>query len=147
LLPFLNTCICEALHIDTPISYVIPCMSAADAQLGCYAIPAGTSLTVNIYMIHHTKGVWADPHMFCPEHFLEEAHLKMKSWVLFALGPWQCPACSFAVYEQHALAAVLLQDYEWELPTGLKHAEKIQKVFSPFALTVPHELELAFRRI
>jgi hypothetical protein len=51
------------------------------------------------------------------------------------------------MYEQRALAAVLLRDYEWELPAGPKHAEKIQNVFSPFALTVPHELELAFRRI
>jgi cytochrome P450 len=61
-------------------------MCAADAQLGRYAIPASASLTVDIYAINR-RG--ADPHVFRPERFLEEAQLKMKSWVPFALGPRQ----------------------------------------------------------
>ncbi|KAJ7764674.1 cytochrome P450 [Mycena olivaceomarginata] len=55
-LPFLNACIREALRINTLISYVVPRMCAADAQLGRYAIPAGTSLTVDIYAINRRRG-------------------------------------------------------------------------------------------
>ncbi|KAJ7183646.1 cytochrome P450 [Mycena filopes] len=143
-LPFLNTCIRESLRINTPISYVVPRMSTADAQLGKYAIPAGTSLTVDIYAIHHAEMAWKDPHVFNPMRFEEES---LKSWVPFALGPRQCPARNFAMYEQRALAAVLLRDYEWELPAGSKHSESIQNAFSPFALTVPHELHITFRKL
>ncbi|KAJ7503288.1 cytochrome P450 [Mycena galericulata] len=143
-LPFLNACIRESLRINTPISYVVPRMSTADAQLGKYAIPAGTSLTVDIYAIHHTEAFWRDPHVYRPERFETEG---LKSWVPFALGPRQCPARNFAMYEQRVLAAVLLRDYEWELPAGSKHSESIQNAFSPFALTVPHELHLTFRKL
>ncbi|KAJ6567499.1 cytochrome P450 [Mycena sp. CBHHK59/15] len=143
-LPFLNACIRESLRINTPISYVVPRMSTADAQLGRYAIPAGTSLTVDIYAIHHTASFWEDPHVFRPERFEVD---RMKAWVPFALGPRQCPARNFAMYEQRALAAVLLRDYEWELPEGSKHTDAIQNAFSPFALTVPHELHLMFRKL
>jgi cytochrome P450 len=143
-LPFLNACIRESLRINTPISYVVPRMSTADAQLGKYAIPAGASITVDIYAIHHDETFWKEPHAFKPERFEQES---LKSWVPFALGPRQCPARNFAMYEQRALAAVLLRDYEWELPSGSKHSEKIQNTFSPFALTVPHELRLTFRKL
>ncbi|KAJ6492569.1 cytochrome P450 [Mycena vitilis] len=143
-LPFLNACIRESLRINTPISYVVPRMSTADAQLGRYAIPADTSITVDIYAIHHTETFWKDPHAFNPDRFEQES---LKSWVPFALGPRQCPARNFAMYEQRALAAVLLRDYEWELPSGSKHSDSIQNAFSPFALTVPQELNLTFRKL
>ncbi|KAJ7680009.1 cytochrome P450 [Mycena rosella] len=71
----------------------------------------------------------------------------LKNWVPFALGPRQCPARNFAMYEQRALAAVLLREYEWELPAGSKHAKAVQNAFSPFALTLPHELNLTFRKL
>ncbi|KAJ7909030.1 cytochrome P450 [Mycena leptocephala] len=143
-LPFLNACIRESLRINTPISYVVPRMSTADTQLGKYAIPAGASITVDIYAIHHDETFWKEPHAFKPERFEQES---LKSWVPFALGLRQCPARNFAMYEQRVLAAVLLRDYEWELPSGSKHSEKIQNAFSPFALTVPHELRLTFRKL
>ncbi|KAJ7765863.1 cytochrome P450 [Mycena maculata] len=143
-LPFLNACIRESLRINTPISYVVPRMSSADAQLGKYTIPAGTSLTVDIYAIHHTEAVWKDPHVYRPERFDTEG---LKNWVPFALGPRQCPARNFAMYEQRTLAAGLLRDYEWELPAGSKHCNSIQNAFSPFALTVPHKLHLTFHKL
>ncbi|KAF8155332.1 cytochrome P450 [Mycena galopus ATCC 62051] len=135
-LPYLNACVRESLRINTLISYVVPRMSAADAQLGRYAIPAGTSLTVDIYAIHHADAVWHDPHAFNPARFENDS---LRSWVPFALGPRQCPARNFAMYEQRALAAAL--------PAGSKHGEKIQNAFSPFALTVPDELYLTFRKL
>ncbi|KAJ6543611.1 cytochrome P450 [Mycena vulgaris] len=143
-LPFLNACIRESLRINTPIACVAPRMATADAQLGEYVIPAGTSLTVDIYAIHHTERVWKDPHAFRPERFETET---LKSWVPFVLGGRQSPARNFALYEQRALVAVILREYQWELPVGSKHSHSIQNAFSPFALTVPHELHLTFRKI
>ncbi|CAK5269981.1 unnamed protein product [Mycena citricolor] len=143
-LPFLNACIREALRINTPISYIVPRMSSADGQLGRYGIPAGTSLTINIYAIHHDEHNWENPHSFRPGRFEKEG---LKSWLPFALGPRQCPARNFGMYEQRVLAAALLRQYEWRLPAGSIHEDKIQNAFSPFALTVPHDLHLTFSQL
>ncbi|KAJ7616862.1 hypothetical protein DFH06DRAFT_1145436 [Mycena polygramma] len=74
---------------------VVPRMSTADAQLGGYAIPAGTSITFDIYTIRHTETFWKDLYAFNPDRFEQES---LKSCVPFALGPRQCPARYFAMY-------------------------------------------------
>ncbi|KAK0460186.1 cytochrome P450 [Desarmillaria tabescens] len=145
-LPYLTACIREALRINTPISYIVPRQANQPVQLGKYAIPAYTSLIVNIYAIHHDSGRWASPDSFMPERFLERGWQK-SGWLPFALGPRQCPARNFAMYEQRALAAVFLREYEWTLPEQSIHRDSLKNAFSPFALTLPHDLELTFTRI
>ncbi len=51
------------------------------------------------------------------------------------------------MYEQRTLAAIFLRDYEWSLPEHSIHEGSLKNAFSPFALTLPHDLELTFRRI
>ncbi|SJL17001.1 uncharacterized protein ARMOST_20541 [Armillaria ostoyae] len=145
-LPYLTACIREALRINTPISYVVPRQANQPVQLGKYAIPAHTSLIVNIYAIHHDGRRWASPDSFIPERFLEHGRQK-SGWLPFALGPRQCPARNFAMYEQRALAAVFLREFEWVLPEQSIHRDSLKNTFSPFALTLPHDLELTFTRI
>ena len=60
-----------------------------------------------------------------------------ESWIPFANGPRQCPARNFALYEQRALAVMLLREYTWVLPEGSVHRDGLKNAFSPFALTVP----------
>ncbi|PBK95936.1 cytochrome P450 [Armillaria gallica] len=145
-LPYLTACIREALRINTPISYVVPRQANQPVQLGKYTIPAHTSLIVNIYAIHHDSRRWASPDSFIPERFLEHGWQK-SGWLPFALGPRQCPARNFAMYEQRALAAVFLREFEWALPERSIHRDSLKNTFSPFALTLPHDLELTFTRI
>ncbi|KAG7442315.1 cytochrome P450 [Guyanagaster necrorhizus] len=145
-LPYLTACIREALRINTPISYIVPRQASRPVQLGQYAIPAHTSLIVNIYAIHHDGRQWASPDSFIPERFLERGWQK-SGWLPFALGPRQCPARNFAMYEQRALAAVFLREYQWALPEQSVHRDSLKNTVSPFALTLPHNLELTFTRI
>ncbi|KAK0185499.1 cytochrome P450 [Armillaria mellea] len=145
-LPYLTACIREALRINTPISYVVPRQANQPVQLGKYAIPAYTSLIVNIYAIHHDGRRWGSPDSFIPERFLEHGWQK-SGWLPFALGPRQCPARNFAMYEQRALAAVFLREFEWTLPEQSIHRDSLKNTFSPFALTLPHDLELTFTPI
>ena len=85
--------------------------------------------------------VYPDPHVFRPERFLDgagdEGLIGKESWIPFANGPRQCPARNFALYEQRALAVMLLREYTWVLPEGSVHRDGLKNAFSPFALTVP----------
>lgn len=93
--------------------------------------------------MHHNEVVYPDPHVFRPERFLDEegtgagALIGKESWIPFANGPRQCPARNFALYEQRALAVMLLREYEWVLPEKSVHQDGLKNAFSPFALTVP----------
>ena len=148
-MPFLTACIREALRINTPISYVVPRAPPQASRLGPYPIPANTSLICNIYAIHHDPKHWADPHVFRPERFLD---VKPKggledTWLPFAVGPRQCPARNLAMYEQRVLVVILLRQYRWRLPPNSPHAKKIKNAFSPFALSVPHDLYIDFEKM
>ncbi|KAF5366591.1 hypothetical protein D9758_008952 [Tetrapyrgos nigripes] len=103
-LPYLTTCIREALRINTAISYIFPQKSPQPVHLGKYTIPTETSLIMNISAIHHRQDAWKSPHDFDPDRFLDPQWSK-SSWLPFALGPRQCPAQNFAMYKQHILAS------------------------------------------
>lgn len=148
-LPYLNACIREALRINTPISYIVPRITAEDVTLGKYYIPSNTSLIYNIYAIHHRNDIWGDPNTFRPNRFLEKTEkssLLKDAWVAFASGPRQCPARNFALYEQRALTVMLLREYEWTLPADSIHRDGLKNAFSPFALTLPHNLHITFTK-
>lgn len=148
-LPYLSACIREALRINTPISYIVPRVTAEDVTLGKYYIPSGTSLIYNIYAVHHRNDVWGDPDTFRPNRFLEKTEkssILKDAWVAFASGPRQCPARNFALYEQRSLAVMLLREYEWTLPEDSIHQDGLKNAFSPFALTLPYNLRITFTK-
>ncbi|KAI0029801.1 cytochrome P450 [Vararia minispora EC-137] len=148
-MPYLAACIREALRINTPISYLVPRAASSATQLGRYLIPAHTSIVLNLYAIHHSEHNWTDPFTFSPDRFLrwvDDKDANERKWVPFGMGQRQCPARAFAFAEQMALTAVMLREYEWELPEASPHTDEIQNAFSPFALTVPHKLYVRFTR-
>lgn len=65
----------------------------------------------------------------------------------FALGPRQCPARNFALYELRTLIAMLLLKWTWTLPEDSPHLDTPRNGFSPFALSLPKNLEIDFKRI
>ncbi|EGO03907.1 hypothetical protein SERLA73DRAFT_175594 [Serpula lacrymans var. lacrymans S7.3] len=50
------------------------------------------------------------------------------------------------MYEMRTLASTLLREYEWTLPKDPIHADGIKNAFSPFALTLPRDLDIIFRK-
>ncbi|EGO03909.1 hypothetical protein SERLA73DRAFT_175595 [Serpula lacrymans var. lacrymans S7.3] len=147
-LPYVSACIKEALRNNTPVSYAVPRISGKAVNLGKYYIPSGTAVITNIYGVHHNESVWKDASVFRPERFLtgEDTNQVKHSWIPFNGGPRRCPAQNFAQYELRTLASMLLREYEWTLPEDSIHANGIKNAFSPFALTVPHDLDIIFRK-
>ncbi|THU85194.1 cytochrome P450 [Dendrothele bispora CBS 962.96] len=156
-MPLVQACIREALRINTPITYMVPRMSRNEANLLSsngkrYQIPPRTSVIFNICAIHHNNDYWPAPHEFQPSRFMgkdstEESRVDASLWLPFALGPRQCPARNFALYELRTLASMLLQQWKWTLPADSRHRDSPQNGFSPFALSLPKDMEMDFEKV
>ncbi|EGO03906.1 hypothetical protein SERLA73DRAFT_69725 [Serpula lacrymans var. lacrymans S7.3] len=147
-LPYVNACIKETLRANSPTSYTVPRMTQKATNLGKYYIPPNTAILSNMYGVHHNEAVWSDTDVFRPERFLKgeiESQTK-NSWIPFSTGPRQCPAQNFVMYEMRTLASMLLREYEWTLPVDSIHADGIKNACSPFALTLPYNLDIIFRK-
>ncbi|KAL1745567.1 cytochrome P450 [Schizophyllum fasciatum] len=155
-LPFVQACIREALRVNTPIVYMVPRASAQPAELVSalgkqYVLPANTSVILNICAIHYNPYYWPSPKSFKPERFMnkndkEVANVDASLWMPFALGPRQCPARNFALYEMRTLITMLLREWEWELPADSSHEKGLKNGFSPFALSLPKDMDVVFKR-
>lgn len=149
-MPYLLACIREALRLNTPITYIVP-RSARHALVlhglsKSYTIPKGASLIMNLTAVHHNSTYYLDPEDFNPDRWLEIDDTNFHAWLPFASGPRQCPARNFAIYEMRTLAAMLLRDWEWTLPVSSLHQERIRNGPSPFALSLPKDLDVDFIR-
>uniref|UniRef100_D8Q5V5 Cytochrome P450 n=1 Tax=Schizophyllum commune (strain H4-8 / FGSC 9210) TaxID=578458 RepID=D8Q5V5_SCHCM len=154
--PFVQACIREALRVNTPIVYMVPRASARPAELVSalgkrYVLPAHTSVILNICAMHYNPSYWPNPASFDPDRFMnkndkEVASVDASLWMPFALGPRQCPARNFALYEMRTLLCMLVREWEWALPADSAHAGGLQNGFSPFALSLPKDMDVVFRR-
>ena len=54
---------------------------------------------------------------------------------------------NFALYELRVLASMLLSEYEWTMPADSPHLDGIKNGFSPFALSLPKDLYVDFKRL
>lgn len=67
-----------------------------------YHVPAGTTLFVNLWKIHHDPKVWPEPWEFRPERFLtthKDVDMKGKHYELLPFGSGRrvCPGISFGL--------------------------------------------------
>ncbi|CAF2401449.1 unnamed protein product [Rotaria sp. Silwood2] len=74
-------------------------------------IPAGTSITVDIYRLHFDPDLWGpiDPHIFHPERFGTKRH--PMAWIPFGVGPRNCVGMRFALTELKMILICLLKKY------------------------------------
>ncbi|KAF9464281.1 cytochrome P450 [Collybia nuda] len=153
---FVQACIRESLRINTPITYMVPRASAQPVDLKAsngktYYLPPRTSVIFNITSIHHNETNWPNAASFVPERFLgksekDEVRVDASLWLPFALGPRQCPARNFAMYELRTLTAMLLQNWEWTLPKDSPHENYPKNGFSAFALSLPKDMYINFKK-
>lgn len=145
-LPFLQACVREAMRVNNPSTTNIPRISDVPVQLGKYIVPANTPILLNMYGVMHNEAHWSSTEEFNPDRFLDGVSLDQKGWIPFGLGPRQCPARAFSLTEQRTLLAMMLREYEWSLPVGSVHEERLKNSFSAFALNLPEDLDIIFKR-
>ncbi|KAH8555197.1 cytochrome P450 [Umbelopsis sp. PMI_123] len=111
----------ETLRICPPAPNTSPRKNNEDVELAGTFIPKGSSMTAEIYALHHNPAVWNDPETFRPERFGPGGENELKAgtglpWLPFANGPRQCIGMNFSLTEQKVVLSMLLRRFTWSLP-------------------------------
>ncbi|CAO3635442.1 unnamed protein product [Cunninghamella blakesleeana] len=86
---YINQIMKETLRISGPVQQVTPRITTQDTELSGTFIPKNTTVSANLYDIHHNPNVWKNPNTFNPDRFApggeaENMERDGLSWVPFA---------------------------------------------------------------
>ncbi|WP_433654525.1 cytochrome P450 [Nocardia sp. CA-128927] len=133
-LPWTSAVIEESMRLYPP-SWLIERQAAADDVLGGYAIPAGATVSVAPYLLHHDSKSWPNPEGFDPRRFLPEnkqiifppndndespSARPRYAYLPFGAGQRQCIGLGFARVQAKLILAMLTQRYTFDLAAGAR---------------------------
>ncbi|KAK3594422.1 hypothetical protein CHS0354_037447 [Potamilus streckersoni] len=115
-LEYLGMVIKEGMRQHCPVP-VVARQLTKDFQIDGHVFPSGTSVAVDIYMLHHNEEVWERPMEFIPERFSKENASKIGpfQFIPFSAGPRNCIGQNFAMNEVKVVLAKLVHRYKFEL--------------------------------
>ena len=128
-LPWTTAVVNEAIRLYPP-AWTVERTAVADDVVAGTPVPAGSMVTIAIYLIHHHPGYWPDPAGFDPSRFLPPAATVPSAaavagrpryaFIPFGGGRRACVGQSFAELEAVLVLACIAQRYRLELtPRGL----------------------------
>jgi cytochrome P450 len=138
---YITATVQETLRRRPVLPIAAPRYVVEPVDIGGWTYPAGISLAVNAYLIHHDAKIYPDPYAFRPERFLDEAP-GTYTWIPFGGGRRRCLGASFAQLEMKAvLRAVLIRTEVVPAGDRLERARRRGITLSPRsgALTVLRE--------
>ena len=103
----------EAMRLHPP-SYALGRRAATDAELGGYAVPAGTLVLVVPWATHRDARFWPDPDRYDPRRFVGEQDRPPFAYVPFSGGKRACIGRHLALLESTILVRALLRSYRLE---------------------------------
>jgi cytochrome P450 len=95
---YVTATIQETLRIRPVLPNVAPRLVVKPIEVGGWSYPAGCSLVLNGYLLHHDPDIYPDPFAFRPERFLDESP-GTYTWIPFGGGRRRCLGASFAMLE------------------------------------------------
>jgi cytochrome P450 len=144
-LPYLTACIQETLRMSPPIPGSLPRLvlpggltiphdavggddgTVGSNGLGAIHVPAGTTVGVPAYAIHHNEAYYPDSWSFRPERWIDSADTPggpaglaraRKAYCPFSTGPGDCVAKNLAYLAFRLALAHLLWRYDVRLATA-----------------------------
>ncbi|KAK4207723.1 benzoate 4-monooxygenase cytochrome P450 [Rhypophila decipiens] len=114
---YLQACIKEALRIFGPASMGLPrVVGKGGMTFDEYTIPEGVIVSVNIWVMHHSKEIWGeDAREFNPDRwFRPNAASLEKYFIPWGAGYSSCPGPNIAKIELSKICATLVRDYEFD---------------------------------
>lgn len=110
---YLECVIKETLRLYPPV----PAFSREvieDFNLCGYKIPAGATLSINVFLIHHDPDVYPDPHKFDPDRFLRDNCVSRHpyAFVPFSAGPRNCIGQKFAIMEEKVVLSTIMRRFK-----------------------------------
>jgi cytochrome P450 len=88
-------------------------------RFGEYVVPGDTPVALSIVGVHHRPDVYADPHAFVPERFLDADGTFVKpgtyTWIPFGGGIRRCLGATLAMAEQRIVLAEIARRVDFVL--------------------------------
>ncbi|KAI1343575.1 cytochrome P450 [Xylariaceae sp. FL0016] len=113
-LKYLRAVIDETLRILPPSPFGQSRTSPGASVDGRY-IPAGTSVSTDVWCLQHSERYWKAPWSFRPERWLEDNGDDKGAFQPFSEGPRVCLGMGLAYMEMRLVLAKLVWNYDWEL--------------------------------
>ncbi|KAI9563279.1 hypothetical protein GHT06_010737 [Daphnia sinensis] len=115
-LKYLECCIKETLRLYPSVPAVMRCLTE-DVDIGGYKLPAGVSVALMIYGMHHSPLVYPDPEAFKPERFLPENSIGRHpyAFIPFSAGPRNCIGQKYGILEIKIVLANLMRRFRFSV--------------------------------
>ncbi|XP_032789240.2 cytochrome P450 4c3 [Daphnia magna] len=115
-LKYLECCIKETLRLYPSVPAVMRCLTE-DVDIGGYKLPAGVSVALMIYGMHHSPLVYPDPEAFKPERFLPENSIGRHpyAFIPFSAGPRNCIGQKYGILETKIVLANLMRRFRFSV--------------------------------
>jgi cytochrome P450 len=128
-LPLLERVIKESMRVLPPAS-VMSRVSTEPFQLGPYAMPKGSIVTISPYITHRLPELYPEPRAFKPERW-ETVDASPYDYIPFGAGPRMCIGASFAMMEIKPVLAMVLQRYRLTVVPGTRVNYQVKITLSP----------------
>jgi cytochrome P450 len=117
-LPLLDWVVKESLRLMPPAS-VLARVSTEAFQLGCYELPANTTIFLSPFITHRMPDLFTDPLAFKPERW-EGLEPSPYAYLPFGAGPRMCIGTTFALMEIKLALAMIIQRFRLALLEGAR---------------------------
>jgi cytochrome P450 len=118
-LPYLDALLHEVLRLYPP-AYVTARTSIEPSQIGGYDFPAGSTMLMSQWVMHHDPRFYDEPQAFRPERWLDGLadRLTAGAYFPFGDGPRRCIGQNFAMLEAAIVIGTLAQRFQFRLVPG-----------------------------
>jgi len=128
-LPLLDRVVKEVLRLMPPASVLVR-RSTAPFALGCYELPADTTVFLSPFITHRSPELYAGPQAFRPERW-ERIDPTPYEYLPFGAGPRMCIGTTFALMEIKLALAIILQRFRLALAPGQRVDPELRLTLRP----------------
>jgi cytochrome P450 len=120
---YLDAVVKEILRLR-PVLPIVVRRLTEPVEIGGYLLPEGTRVAPCIYLLHRREDVYADPHAFRPERFLDQP-AGTYTWIPFGGGVRRCLGASFAMFEMKQVLSAIVERLQIE--ASQPEAERVRR--------------------
>jgi cytochrome P450 len=106
----------EALRLYPPV-WALPRSALKECKIGGYTIPAGSSISISQWVVHHDPRYFDEPDGFKPQRWENDLTKRLPAFAYFPFGggPRQCLGYSFANMEALLIIASIASRFHFSL--------------------------------